>query len=220
MQRIIQINIAGRLIPIEEDAYRLLKDYLSALNRHFERETGKEEIIQDIEYRIAELFSVRLSTGVPCIDNADIQKLIETLGTPHSLGSNNPADNPYLPARYEGKKSHHFKQPYRRLYRNPNDKWLGGVCSGLAGYFDIDPMIVRLSFGVLGFLWLTGVVIYIIAWAIVPEASTPEEFASLQGGTPLNFDTIHRNMTNDLQDLKRRGEQMSRELRDFFSRKL
>ena len=77
MQRIIQINIVGRVVPIEEDAYQVLKNYIASLERQFSREQGKDDIIQDIEARIAELFFIRLNAGAPAIDKADINKVIE-----------------------------------------------------------------------------------------------------------------------------------------------
>jgi len=216
MQRIIQINIAGRLIPIEEDAYLTLRDYIKSLERHFANEQGKDEIIQDIEYRIAELFSVRLQAGTNCIDSEDVRKVIDTLGPAYTIGAATaePA-NPYLPARYEPKTS----GGQRRLYRNPNDKVLGGVCSGIAVYFDVDAVIVRLIMVVLFLGAGIGLLAYIIAWIVIPQARTPEELAYMTGGEPMNFHSITRNVGDELQDLRRRGEDMSRDLRDFFARK-
>jgi len=219
MQRIIQINIAGRLIPIEEDAYLMLRDYIRSLERHFEKEAGRDEIITDIENRIAELFGIRLQTGTPCIDQSDVSKVIETLGPAYTLGAET-ADpvNPYLPGPYTGQQQINTSGQ-RRLYRNPNDKWLGGVCSGIANYFDIDPVIIRL---ILVILFLTagiGVIAYIIAWIVIPYPTTPQDIAYMTGGQPMNFHTISRNVAVELQDLKKRGEDMSRDLRDFFSRK-
>lgn len=221
MQRIIQINIAGRLIPIEEDAYLILKEYITSLNRHFANEEGKDEIIQDIEYRIAELFTIRLNAGTPSIDSADVKKLIETLGPAYTLGAESAtAHNPYLPARYEPKQQHYRNNGgQKRLYRNPNDKIFGGVCSGLANYFDVDPVITRLIFVVLFFVGLIGVVAYIIAWAVIPYPRTPEELAEMTGGEPLTFHKFTKNVGVELQDLKKKGEEMSQELRDFFSSK-
>jgi phage shock protein C len=224
MQRIIQINIAGRLIPIEEDAYALLKDYITSLNRHFANEQGKDEIIQDIEYRIAELFAIRLESGAHSIDIADVQKLIETLGPAYTLGAESAtASSPYLPARYErGKRRRSGDYEYgrqKRLYRNPSDKVFGGVCSGLANYFDIDPVIVRLVFVILFFFGLIGVLAYIIAWAIIPYPRTPEELAEMSGGDPMTFHDFKKNVGSELQDLKKKGEEMSQELKDFFGSK-
>lgn len=226
MQRIIQINIAGRILPIEEDAYLILKDYLSSLVRHFNGEEGKEEIIQDIETRVAELFTMRLNSGAPAIDKPDVLKVIETLGPASALNdgydaSGNPAS--HFPAPYKAQHKSQYDHAYtassRRLYRNGNDKILGGVCSGVANYFDIDPVIVRLTFAVLFFTFGIGALAYLLAWVIIPVAKTPEDMRYMSGGRPMNFHTMKQNMEDEMQDLKARGEEMSRELRDFFNKK-
>jgi phage shock protein C len=219
MQRIIQINIAGRLIPIEEDAYLILKDYIQSLQRHFANEEGKEEILQDIEYRVAELFSIRLQNGAHCIDEEDVKKVMDTLGSPHILGAENAKPyNPYLPSVYTAPAGANYRQN-KRLYRNPKDKMLGGVCSGLAAYFDIDPVIVRLIMVVLVLGAGIGVIAYIIAWMVIPMARTPEEFANMTGGEPLTFTDLKKNVGDELKDLKTRGEALSNELKDFFNKK-
>lgn len=224
MQRIIQINIAGRVIPIEEDAYQILKDYLTSLERLFAGEEGNDEIIQDIEYRISELFSIRLQNGVPAIDRADVQKVIDTLGPANELGENSantakPSNLPVPYTRPSNKQEQQGQYPHRRLFRNTNDKVVGGVCSGLANYFDIDPVIVRLVFAILFFGLGIGLIGYVIGWIVIPAPRTPEEFAQMSGGRPMDFHTMATNMGEELQDLKKRGEQMSRDLRDFFSKK-
>lgn len=222
MQRIIQINIASRLIPIEEDAYLLLRDYNQSLERHFADEEGKDEIIQDIESRISELFSIRLQAGTPCIDKADVQKVIDTLGNAYTLGAENAKPNsPFLPTVYQqtSHKNHSYNYGSKRLYRNPNDKMLGGVCGGLAAYFDIDPVIVRLIMVVLFLGAGIGLLAYIIAWIVIPLARTPEELANMTGGEPLTFEGLKRNVSEELKDLKSRSETMTSELKDFFSKK-
>ena len=219
MQRIIQINIAGRLIPIEEDAYLLLRDYNQSLDRHFADEDGKDEIIQDIEYRISELFSIRLQSGTPCIDKADVQKVIDTLGAAYTLGAENAKpQNPYLPSVYQ-QSSYQYDKMNKRLYRNPNDKMLGGVCSGIAAYFDIDPVIIRLIMVVLFLGAGIGLLAYIIAWIVIPLARTPEEMANMTGGEPLTFNGLKKNVGEELRDLKSRSETLTTELKDFFSKK-
>ncbi|MGN6568465.1 MAG: PspC domain-containing protein [Flavipsychrobacter sp.] len=224
MQRIIQITIAGRMIPIEEDAYLILRDYLKSLERQFANEEGQEEIIQDIEYRIAELFAIRLQANATAIDQQDVQKVMETLGHASDLNdstSSNKRDGyvpgPYTPPTKQTYTDTHYNAN-RRLYRNPYDKILGGVCSGIASYFDIDPTIVRLIFALLLFGAGIGFVAYIVAWIVIPIARTPEELRTMQGGEAMDFHTMTGNMATELQDLKRRAEQMSRELKDFFSK--
>ena len=227
MQRIIQINIAGRVLPIEEDAYLLLRDYLAALHRQFSEEEGRDEIVNDIEYRIAELFGIRLQNGAPAIDKADVSKVMENLGTPSALGGQNTMATFPIPAT-KSERSHTgyanskgFDQTVggqRRIFRNPNDKVLGGVCSGLANYFDIDPVIVRLVWAAAAFAGVP-ILAYFIAWIVIPVPKTPQDMAYMTDGQPMNFHDMTRNMASEMQDLKKRGEEMSRELKEFFSKK-
>lgn len=226
MQRIIQINIAGRVLPIEEDAYSILKEYITSLQRQFAGEDGKE-IIEDIENRIAELFAIRLQGGSPAIDRADVTKLIETLGAASDLNDGgSTTGNTYQQnhsqqnnRQYTYNTHQHYQHNARtRVLRDPYDKVIGGVCSGLARYFDIDPVIIRLIMAVLFFTAGIGLLAYIIAWAVIPAAKSREELYG-NAGNPMTFHDITRNMENELQDLKRRGEQMSRELKEFFSKK-
>ncbi len=225
MQRIIHISIAGRSIAIEEDAFQLLKNYIVSLERQFAREQGKEEIIHDIEGRIAELFYARLNSGATAIVKSDVQKVIETLGAASEI--NDDKQNTTFGSSYRSS-SNTSVPPYgqyydqtntRRLFRNPHDKVIGGVCSGVANYFDRDPVIVRLVFAVLFLTAGIGLLAYILAWIIIPAAKTPADLGFMTTGQPMNFHTIQRNMTEELQDLKRRGEEMSQDLKDFFNKK-
>lgn len=227
MQRIIQINIAGRVVPIEEDAYGNLHNYISSLRRQFTGDEGKE-IIEDIENRIAELFAIRLEGGAPAIDNADVQKVIETLGTASDLdegGSDNY--NKSSKRGYGSSKTYYgpppsggyYKPRRNRLLRDPYDKMIGGVCSGLARYFDIDPVIVRLVMAILFFTMGIGLLAYLIAWVVIPAARSHEELEGMTGGNPMTFHDISHNVGQEMEDLKRRGEQMSKDLIGFFSKK-
>lgn len=221
MQRIIQINIAGRVLPIEEDAYILLKEYMNSLERQFTGADGRE-ITEDIENRIAELFSIRLQSGSPAIDKPDVQKVIDTLGAASDLhdGSNAAGSSGSRQYYYAGSQQAGAR-PYThdRLLRDPYDKVLGGVCSGIAHYFDIDPVIIRLLMVVLFLTFGIGFIAYLIAWAVIPAAKSREELHNMNSGNPVTFHDITHNVGTELQDLKKRGEQMSRELRDFFSKR-
>jgi phage shock protein C len=232
MQRIIQINLAGRITPIEEDAYHILKDYISSLEKLFASEEGRDEIIQDIEIRIAELFAMRLQNGAPAIDKEDVRKVMDTLGHAYDIGSDTatgPAyTNPNTPVKVTTQQKSNYQNNYnyrhydnksRRLFRNPNDKVIGGVCSGLGSYFDIDPVIIRLIFATCFLIAGIGLMVYIVAWIVIPVPRTPEEMRTMMGGEPMDFHTMSKNMADELQDLKGRAEQMSRELQDFFKKK-
>jgi phage shock protein C len=220
MQRIIQINIAGRLIPIEEDAYDALNRYIISLEHQFTGEDGKE-IIQDIENRIAELFGIRLQSGANAIDHLDVEKLMQTLGAASEKtdGTTNTSNKNAKRGRsqsYSGysRSTYSKRAPQPRLLRDPFNKVICGLCSGLAYYFDIDPIIIRLIMVALIPAGGIGLIVYIVGWIAVPAARTPDE---LYYDTPVSFHDITRNVATELGDLKLRGEKMSRELRDFFS---
>lgn len=214
MQRIIQITIGGQVIPIEERAYDELNKYITSLEIQFTGEAGRDEIIQDIETRIAELFSARLQGGAQAIISTDVQKVIETLGQPNQLD-----EEPSQAGRTTYQQYTPAPLVRRRLYRNPHDKWVGGVCSGIASYFDIDPVLVRLILLVAILTFGIGILAYIIAWAIIPEARTPQEMYYMTGVQPMDFQTMKKNMEHELQELKKKGEEMSRDLKDFFNSK-
>jgi phage shock protein PspC (stress-responsive transcriptional regulator) len=221
MQRIIQINIAGRILPIEEDAYTLLSDYIKSLKRQFTGEEGKE-IIEDIEHRISELFSLKLESGAQAIDRTDVQNVISTLGAASDLsgdaGSSDSKSSGYNTGG--GYSSSNYTRPRQpKLLRNTYDKVIGGVCSGMANYFDIDPVIIRLIMAVLFFTLGIGFIAYIIAWAIIPAAKSPDDLLYMTDGSPASINDITRNMNEELQDLKRRAEQMSRDLASVFRAK-
>ena len=179
MKKIININFQGRVIPIEETAYDTLKQYVDSLRRYFANEEGRDEIINDIESRIAELFSERLKRGTACITDDDINAVISSIGRPQDFEEQDggPADNSNA---YQGSQqqtqtgpsantAYNFNNAGRgRLYRNADDKILGGVCSGLANYLGIDPVILRIIFVILigGLFW-----VYILLWIIVPSQS-------------------------------------------------
>jgi len=221
MQRIVQINIAGRVLPIEEDAYIILKEYINTLERQFRGDDGKE-IIEDIENRIAELFTSRLQGGSPAIDRSDVQKVIDTLGAASDLHDGPAAANSQSSWQYANPgQQRNQGRPYAngRLLRDPYDKVIGGVCSGIAHYFGIDPVIVRLLMVVLFLSFGIGFIAYIIAWAVIPAASSREELYNMNSGAPVTFHDITRNVENELQDLKKRGEKMSKDLKEFFSKK-
>lgn len=171
MKKVININFQGRVIPIEESAYEILQNYTDSLRRYFAREEGRDEIINDIENRIAELFTEDLKkTQAGCVTEADVQKVINSMGRPEEFDgegvgaetgtSGTASTSPTYPPQDE---------PRGSLFRNENDKVLGGVCSGLAHYLRMDPTIVRVLFALVtlgGFG--SGIPLYIILWIVLP----------------------------------------------------
>jgi phage shock protein PspC (stress-responsive transcriptional regulator) len=190
MKKVININFQGRVVPIEETAFEILKQYIESLRRYFANEEGRDEIINDIESRIAELFSETLKKGATCITDADVQAVMASMGRPEDfeaeegINENGGSQAAGAGASQQQQSSSQQSQSTGgagaytspgagrgRLYRNADDKIIAGVCSGLANYFHIDPVIMRIIFAVLLFTGGSGFLIYIILWVAVPSQS-------------------------------------------------
>jgi phage shock protein PspC (stress-responsive transcriptional regulator)/vacuolar-type H+-ATPase subunit H len=168
MKQVININYHGRIIPIEVTAYELLKSYTHNLQVHFEKENGKEEIINDIENRISELFQEQLNKGAICITDDDVNAVIRSIGKPEDF------DTDFNHTKLESESESHISHNPKRLYRDENNKFIGGVCSGLANYFQIDKSIVRIIFLILFFSFGVGLIPYLILWIAVPSSANHE----------------------------------------------
>jgi phage shock protein PspC (stress-responsive transcriptional regulator) len=181
MKQVININFQGQVVPIETTAFELLKNYTDSLNRHFINEEGKEEIINDIESRIGELFQERLKKGATCITDDDVNAIINSIGRPEDFepieentqkkSSSSADNNNNQQQTFTGSNN---TSGNKRLYRNENDKVLGGVCSGLANYFNLDVVVVRVIFAILFFAFGFGFLPYIIMWVAVPSSSSTQ----------------------------------------------
>ena len=176
MNKVININFQGRILPIEEQAYELLKEYIQSLRIYFANEEGRDEIINDIECRVAELCDDKLKKGEVCINESIIQLIIASIGRPADFeaqdgfehaGASNNAQNNFGNNNQAGWESIRPK----RLYRDEQNKVLGGVCSGIANYFNVEPLVIRILW-----IFLIGVNIlaYLILWIAVPSSSVKE----------------------------------------------
>jgi phage shock protein PspC (stress-responsive transcriptional regulator) len=179
MKKVININFQGRVVPIEETAFEQLKQYIESLRRYFANEEGRDEIINDIESRIAELFSERLKKGAVCITDDDVNAVIASMGRPEDFEAdeatsaepnNGGGAKQQQQQQYanQSQSNYNYAAGRGRLYRNADDKIVGGVASGLANYFKIDPVIMRILFVVfIAFLFW----VYILLWVIIPSQS-------------------------------------------------
>ena len=176
MKKVININFKGRVIPIEEAAFEQLQKYTESLRRYFANEEGRDEIINDIEDRIAELFDEELKKGATCITEASVSSITASMGSVEDFeqmdnDGTTSSTNGHSNASSSTSSAYAGSEETTRgsLSRNGNDKILGGVCSGLANYLKIDPTIVRILFALITFGGFgTGVLIYIIMWIILP----------------------------------------------------
>lgn len=171
MKKVININFQGRVIPIEENAYDILKRYIESLGKLFANEEGKEEIINDIEGRIAELFGEVLKKGSTCITAEDVNTIINSMGRPEDFDEDisQPNADKQQHQNYEHQNSYSNTSDTKKMYRDENNKVLGGVCSGIANYFGIDPVVTRVIFVIFfGVMFVP----YIILWVAIPSSST------------------------------------------------
>lgn len=171
MKKIITINLSGRVLQIEEPAYEQLQQYIASLRNYFSKEESREEIINDIEGRIAEQFYGLIQQGAACITEAHLTAIIAAMGKPEELAD---AEILETSSTQEGNSS--FKQTgfkpttlKREFYRDANSKVLGGVAGGIANFIGIDPVIIRVLFVLLSFSSFGLVALgYILLWILVP----------------------------------------------------
>lgn len=173
MKKVININFKGRVLPIEEAAFEQLQRYIDSLRSYFANEEGRDEIINDIEDRIAELFGEELKNGAACITEENLERILASMGYVEDFEQlDNEGANTGTFAGTgtpTSATSTSTDEPRGNFYRNSNDKILGGACSGLAHYLRIDPTVVRMLFALVtigGFG--AGVLIYIVLWAVLP----------------------------------------------------
>lgn len=192
MNKAFQINLGGFAFTIDDNAYRRLDTYLLELEKYFRNSESRDEIIADIEARFAELLRERLRDK-QVIELEDVEAAIKIMGTPHEFED----DTDYV---YEEPHTWDIKTG-RRLYRHPDDKVIGGVCAGLAAYFGIeDPIWVRIAFAIVFLTMGFGLLLYLIMWAIVPEAKTAGDRLAMMG-EPANVHNIARTIERGLDDL-------------------
>ena len=173
MKQVININFQGRVVPIEVTAFELLKSYTESLSRHFAAEEGRDEIINDIENRIGELFQEKLKDGATCITDEHVNAVINSIGRPEEFDDADTTEN----AARESLQGEHTKNAFgasKKLYRDESDKVIGGVCSGLANYFNVDVVVVRILFVILAVSFGVGIIPYLVLWIAVPSSASAE----------------------------------------------
>lgn len=157
MKKTLTVNLGGTVFHIDEDAYRLLDNYLCNLKLHFRRQAGADEIVNDIELRISELFSEKLTAGSQVITIADAEEVINRMGKPEEMETgteeNAASGEGYGSGSWNSDTNSSYTSTRRRLYRNPDDKMLGGVIGGLSVYLGWDSTWFRLILVFLRNLW-------------------------------------------------------------------
>jgi phage shock protein PspC (stress-responsive transcriptional regulator) len=210
MNKTVNINLAGIFFHIDEDAYLKLQRYLEAIKRSFTDSQGRSEIISDIEARIAELFTERIQNEKQVVGVKLVDDVITIMGQPEDyLVDDEIFEDEPQP------KQQQTSRPSKKLYRDTDNSYIGGVAAGLSHYFGIESIWLRL-------IWLllaigsggTFILIYLIFWALVPEASTTAEKLTMTGDA-VNISNIEKKIKDGIDtvsetvrnvDLKKHGD--------------
>ena len=203
MKKTISVNLKGTNFIIEEDAYNRLENYLTKLASKLGSDPGKNDIIEDIELRIAELFNGLLNDRKTVIEDEDVAQILVNLGDPSLYVSDEFEENS---SGTEQKASESFK---RRLFRDTQNSSIGGVCAGLAHYFTIDIVIVRIIFAVLFFIGGFTIPLYILLWIILPEAKTSIDRLQMHGKA-VTIDSVKEEIENATESIKTKSNQFAK----------
>ncbi len=206
MKKTLTVNISGIVFHIDEDAYARLSAYLEKIRAYFESDVGCDEIISGIESRIAEVFQEKKQDQRQVVTIEDVDEAISQLGEPSQISGEDDAgaettepEDPETDEEYAPK----------RLFRDPDNKYIGGVCGGLGAYFNIDPTWIRIIFLLTLFAYSFGLILYIILWIVIPKARTMGDRLSMKG-EKINLSNIEKSIKEDLNDIKKNLEDLSK----------
>ena len=215
MNNITTVNLGGYPFTIDENAHSALELYLETIEAHFSDSEGCDEILDDIEARIAELFTDFLH-GKSIVTLKEYDAMVKVMGRPEDFGAESiddddiEAPNASKTNRRKGKYSH--IKTGKRLFRDPDEKVIGGVCSGVAAYFGVaDPLWIRLGFIALMFIGGISVLLYPILWAIVPPAKTAGDKLKMKG-EPATVSNIAKTVEEELTELSNKITEISKDL--------
>jgi len=211
MKKTFTININGIIFHIDEDAYEILSKYLNEINRKFASSDEGREIISDIEARIAELFQEKVNDVKQVINISDVNSITEIMGKPEDMGDDEETEEKTKKRKYKTGKT---------IYRDTENGKIGGVGSGLSAYFGIDPVFVRIV--LLASFFISGPIIYIILWIIMPEAKTTAQKLEMKG-EKINVENIEKSIKDEFENVKKNVKKFKKsgqweESRNIFDR--
>ncbi len=213
MNKVVNVNISGKAFTIDEDAYDELNRYLKRLQKHFSHSLGADEIMYDIENRIGELLTETSDKGI-IISKGKIEEVMAVMGTPKDFEESDTSTHHTTHRRKENKvDSQNTSKSSRRLFRDPDDKVLGGVASGLAAYFGTRPILIRILFLLMFFGFGTGLLLYLLLWAFIPIAITRSDFLSMQG-EDINIKNISKMVEDGFKEIKGTIEDLGKDIKE------
>jgi phage shock protein PspC (stress-responsive transcriptional regulator) len=220
MNKTITSNIAGYVFHIDENAYDKLDAYLNTIRSYFKDSQGKDEIIADIEARLAEMLQERMTDAKQVVSLADVNHVIGVMGQPEAFLD----DDPDTAAWTEQKTTSSSGGP-RRLFRDPDNRVMAGICSGISHYIGLsDPIWLRLAFVLaLFFSFGTALIVYVILYLIIPEATTTADKLQMRGES-VTVSNIEKRVNEELETVKGKWNELhnnsgaGRKVGDFIHR--
>ena len=222
MKKTVNINLAGTFFHIDEDAFAKLSRYLEAVKKSISDPVGGDEIIQDIEARIAELFSEKLEINTQVISTRELDAIIEIMGQPEDYIMDEDATQTNSAT---GNQTKGETTSNKQLFRDSDNKFIAGVCSGLSHYLGLEVIWVRLFWIFLSFVTTGfGVIAYLLFWILVPGAQTTSEKLKMTG-EPINISNIEKKFNEGYQkvsqniknvDYDKYGEKIKKGSATFF----
>lgn len=172
MKKTVSISLGGLAFTLEEDAYSVLESYIEQLKRRFISDKDCLEIIGDIESRMAEHLHEKAPSTDRVLSVDDIKWVIGIMGQPSEFGDEKNNSESFTTSS---------NASYRRMYRDPDNRIIGGIAAGMGAYFKTDPLLFRIIFAITSFWGGIGAIVYIILWVVLPEALTASEKLEMRG---------------------------------------
>ncbi|MBI4930706.1 MAG: PspC domain-containing protein [Bacteroidetes bacterium] len=222
MNKTVIINLSGIIFHIDEDAYLKLSSYLTTIKGYFSESEGRDEIMADIENRIAEMLSEKVSDRKQVVLMTDVDYVIGVMGKPEDFAG----DKAHSEETKKEQPTYSSSGKRKRVFRDTDNKILGGVCSGIGNYFNIDPLWLRLALVVCFFSFGIGFLLYIVLWIVIPEAKTSAEKLEMHG-EDINVSNIGKKVEEEMKHFGKKvgswGEEVKKTAtsskgRDFVDR--
>ena len=192
MNKTVNINIGGMIFHIDEDAFQKLTRYFEAIKRSLSNSSGQDEIMKDIEMRVAELLIEKQKSDKHVINNKDVDEVITVMGQPEDYKIDDDSEEKASEPYYTYTKS-------KKLYRDKDRGTIAGVCTGLGHYFGIDAVWLKIIFLLLAFTSF-GIIAYFVLWIAMPKAVTTSEKLEMTG-EPVTISTIEKKVREEFDSV-------------------
>ena len=196
MNKTVNINIGGLFFHIDEDAFQKLTRYFEAIKRSLSNSSGKDEIMKDIEMRVAELLAEKQKSDKHVINSKDVDEVIVVMGQPEDYRIDDDSDDNATASFNSYTKS-------RKLYRDKDRGTIAGVCTGLGHYFGIDSVWIKIAFILLIWAGGAGIIAYLVLWIAMPKAITTSEKLEMTG-EPVTISNIEKKVREEFDTVSNR----------------